>query len=114
MKRYEPECEDGTLFLVADGDRVEVGTVDDVVDAVGGETYTIEYDEKQRKQPWLDTDEGRHEIDVRETVTTLPHTAEMVSELRNYDMSTDRYGLPTRTVEFANKLVDIIEQQGSS
>ena len=114
MTRYEPVVEDGTLFLVAeaDGDRVEIGAVDEVVAAMGGDTHPIEYDQKQRKQPWLDTDDGVLEIDVRETVTTIPHTPETVAELRDYDMSTARYGLPRRTVEFANELVDILEQQG--
>ncbi|SFL43776.1 hypothetical protein SAMN04487950_3743 [Halogranum rubrum] len=116
MTRYTPECVDDTLFLVSedDGTRIEVGTVDDIVDAVGGETYVIEYDDKQQAQPWLDTDDGVLEIDVREVVTTMSHTEEMVSELADYDMSTDRYGLPTRTVEFANQLVEILERQGSS
>ncbi|NHN60713.1 MULTISPECIES: hypothetical protein [Halorussus] len=112
MERYEPECVDGTLFLVADDDRVEVGAVDDVVAAVGGDTYSIEYDQKQRTQPWLDTDDGVLEIDVRETVTTLPHTEETVSELREYGMETERYGLPRRTVEFADRFVDVLERQG--
>lgn len=112
MNRYEPECIDGVLVLVADEDRLEVGTVDDVVDAVGGETYTIEYDERQRTQPWLDTDDGVLEIDVRETATSLNHTPETVSELREYDMTTEKYGLPARTVEFADRLVDILERQG--
>lgn len=114
MARYEPECADDTLFLSAEHDRIEVGTVDDIVDAIGGETYAIEYDEKQRTQSWLDTDEGILEIDVRETVTTLAHTEETVSKLHEYDMETDRYGLPTRTVEFANEFIDILEQQGKS
>jgi hypothetical protein len=112
MQRYEPECVDGDLFLVADEDRLEVGAVDDVVDAVGGETYVIEYDERQRTQPWLDDDDGILEIDVRETATSLNHTPETVSDLREYDMGTEKYGLPARTVEFANRLVDILERQG--
>lgn len=114
MTRYTPECSDGTLFLVADGDHLEVGAVDDVVGAIGGDTHSIEYDRQQRTQPWLETDDGVLEIDVREAVTTLPHTDELVSELREYDMETDRYGLPRRTVEFADRLVDILEQQGQS
>lgn len=115
MKRYEPECVDGTLFLVAGDDRVEVGAVDDVVAAMGGETFDLEYDELQRTQPWLPTDEdGVLEVDVRETATTLPHTPEMVAELREYDMGTDRYGLPTRTVKFADMLDDILRQQGAT
>lgn len=116
MTRYTPDCVDGTLFLVSEdgGGRLEIGTVDDVVDAIGGETYVIEYDDQQRTQPWLRTDDGVLEIDVREAVTTLPHSEDKVAELVDYDMSTDRYGLPTRTVEFANQLVDILERQGSS
>lgn len=112
MQRYEPECEDGTLFLVAGDDRVEVGSVDQIVDAIGGDSYAIEYDEKQRTQPWLETDDGTLDLDVRETVTTLPHTEEFVSDLREYDMDTARYGLPTRTYKFADMLVDILDNQG--
>lgn len=113
MKRYEPECVDGTLYLVAGDDRVEVGSVDDVVAAVGGDAYTIEYDEKQRTQPWLENDDGVLEVDVREMVTTLYHTEETVSELCEYDMRTAQYGLPTRAVVFADRFVDILEQQGT-
>ncbi|MWG33473.1 hypothetical protein [Halomarina oriensis] len=112
MERYEPETHDGTLSLVGDGDRVEVGSLDDVVAAVGGATYTIEYDERQRKQPWLDTDDGRLDVDVRDAVTSLKHTPELVDELRDHDLSTERYGLPERTVVFADRFVDILERQG--
>lgn len=114
MTRYEPECVDGTLVLVAGDDRVEVGPIEDIVAAVGGDTYRIEYDEKQRTQPWLDTDDGVLDIDVPEAVTELSHTEQLVSELRAYDTDTDKYGLPTRTVEFANEFVDILERQGTS
>lgn len=114
MKRYQPECVDGTLVLVSEDDRVEIGAVDDVMAALGGDTYSLDYDEKQRTQPWLETDDGTLDVDVRETVTTLPHTRETVSELREYDMRTDRYGLPRRTYEFANVIADILEEQGES
>ncbi|WP_435320765.1 hypothetical protein [Haloarchaeobius sp. TZWSO28] len=113
MRRYEPDCVDGTLFLVSEGDRVEIGAVDDIVDSVGGETYTIEYDDTQSTQPWLETDDGELTVDVRETVTTMTHPEELVAGLRDLDMETDRYGLPTRTVEFANRFVDILDSQGA-
>ncbi|MFC7068668.1 hypothetical protein [Halobaculum lipolyticum] len=115
MTRYEPECVDGTLYLVgdADGDRVEVGTLDDVVAAVGADTHVVEYDERQRTQPWLDAEDGQLDVDVRETATTLPHTAEFVAELRDHDMGTERYGLPERTVTFAQGLLDILDRQGA-
>lgn len=112
MERYEPVVRDGTLSLVAGDDELEVGPVDVIVDAVGGETYTITYDDEQRAQPWLDTDDGVLEIDVRDAVTSMGHREPFVSQLREYDMGTERYGLPTRTVEFANEFVDILDQQG--
>lgn len=116
MTRYEPACEDGTLYLVADDreDRVEVGPVDDVVAAIGGDAYTIEYDERQRAQPWHDLDDGRLEVDVRDAVTTLPHTPDLVDDLREHGMGTDQYGIPARAVAFADRFVDILEQQGKT
>jgi hypothetical protein len=113
MERYEPEVDGGTLFLVRDDHRVEVGSVDDVVDAAGGETYRIEYDDTQRTQPWLDTDDGALDVDVRDSVTSMTHTPEFVAEVEQFDMRTDRYGLPTRTVEFADRFVDILDEQGT-
>ena len=114
MTRYVPDCADGRLTLVSEGgdDRVEIGTIDDVLAAIGDSTHSIEYDQKQRTQPWLDTDDGTLEVDVREAVTTLTHTGETVENLRTHDMSTDRYGLPLRTVKFANEVLDILDAQG--
>lgn len=113
MKQYEPERRDGSLYLVCEGHSVEIGTVDDIVDVIGGETYEIEYGEEQRAQPWLDTEDGVLEIDTRDAVTSMTHTPEFVSDLEEYDMATDRYGLPTRTVEFAHGMIDILERQGA-
>ncbi|WP_267643153.1 hypothetical protein [Haloarchaeobius amylolyticus] len=113
MSRYEPECEDGTLFLVSADDRIEIGALDDIVDVVGGETYTIAYDEDQQRQPWLETSDGELSVDVRETVTTMSHPEAVAASLRNVDMDADRYGIPTRTVEFANRLVDVLDSQGA-
>lgn len=114
MKRYRPEVRDGSLFLTHEAETVEVGKLDDIVDAIGGETYRIEYDKRQRAHPWLDTDDGEIEIDIRESVTEMTQTPEFVAELQQYDMSTERYGLPTRTVEFASMFVDILEEQGTT
>jgi hypothetical protein len=113
MKQYEPERRDGSLYLVCEDDALEVGDVDEIINVIGGETYEIEYDEEQRAQPWLDTEDGVLEIDTRDAVTTMTHTPDFVSDLKEYDMSTDRYGVPTRTVQFAHGMIDILEQQGA-
>lgn len=113
MKQFKPECEEGTLLLVADDERVEIGAVDQIVDAIGGETFTLEYDEEQQTQPWLDLDENNAlEIDVREAVTSMHHSEDLVSDLREHDLSIDRYGIPERAMVFANRFVDILNEQG--
>ncbi|MUV56067.1 hypothetical protein, partial [Halogeometricum sp. CBA1124] len=82
MIRYEPETENETLFLRGGDDRLEVGRVDDVGGRSRRRDVHHRVDERQRRQPWLETDEGVLEVDVREAATTLGHTAEAVSELR--------------------------------
>jgi hypothetical protein len=59
-------------------------------------------------------DDAILEIDVRDAVTSMGHTAEFVDRLREYGMDTDRYGLPTRAVKFADEFVDILEEYGVS
>lgn len=113
MKQYKPKCEEGTLLLVADDEQVEIGAVDQIVDAIGGETFTLEYDEEQQTQPWLDLDENNAlEIDVREAVTTMHHPEDLVSDVRKHDLSIDRYGIPERAMVFADKFVDILNEHG--
>lgn len=115
MKRYETRIEGGTVFLETDDGQLEIGDLDAIVDVVGNETYTISYDERQRTQAWLDTDEeGKITFDVREAVADMSHRGEVVERMRATGLSRERYGLPERTVEFAKEIVDIFEQQGAS
>jgi len=113
MGRYEPVVTDGILFLQLDGDRIEIGDLDDIVDAVGGEEYTISYSDEQRTVDWLvGTDEGDLTIDVRDTITTMDHHPDTVAALRRHDMSVEKHGIPERAVSFADFLVDAWEEQG--
>ncbi|MFC7215846.1 hypothetical protein ACFQO4_17390 [Saliphagus sp. GCM10025334] len=115
MKRYETRVEGGTVYLETDEGDLEIGDLDTIVDVIGNETYTITYDEKQRTQAWLETDEeGRVTFDVRETIVDLDHRREFVEKMRAIDRSEETYGLPERAVEFAEEIVSIFEQQGAS
>lgn len=68
---FETRIEDGILLLENEQGRLEVGPVDAVVDAVGGETYVVEYDARTASvYDWLDEDSTTVEIDVRETLAS--------------------------------------------
>lgn len=112
VTRYEIENRGGRLYVVGDDDSVEIGDLDDVVATIGGETYTITYDGAQRAQPWLDTDDGDLEIDVREAVTSIRFRQETFDAFADAPMDDAKYGIPERVVDFADVVVDIWEEQG--
>ena len=114
MRRYEPTTDDGTLYLVSGDHRVEVGLIEQIIEAVGVDAYTIEYSSEQQPQPWLETSDGQLDIDIREAVTSMDHPKGVVERLQEYDMDDRRYGMPRRTVEFAQMFVGILDEQGES
>lgn len=93
MQRYETAVRDGVLYLEAPGGAdgepaddpegwLEIGSMDAIVELVGGETYELQYDERQRQAGWLDTDEdGRITFDVRETIRTTTFDDEFVQNV---------------------------------
>lgn len=115
MKRYETHVEGDMVYLETDDDILEIGDLETIVDVIGNDTYTVSYDEKQRTQAWLATDEdGKMMFDVRETIADLSHRREFLDKMRAIDLAEEKYGLPERTVEFAEEIVLIFEQQGAS
>jgi DNA-dependent RNA polymerase auxiliary subunit epsilon len=116
MERYETKIADGTVSVGSGDDWLTVGTLADVFDIVGGEEYTIEYDEtKATAYDWLDTDEaGAMRFDVRETIDEMTYPAEFVEELadRSLDAGPDET-YPERTRYFAELLVDIWDSKGN-
>lgn len=112
MTRYAIEDRNGRLVATGDGETLPIGTMDDVVAGIGGETYTISYDETQQTQPWLETTDGDLEIDVRDAVTTLRFGQEVFDALAGASMDESKYGMPERSVKFADIVVDIWEEQG--
>ncbi|WP_256464815.1 hypothetical protein [Halosolutus gelatinilyticus] len=41
MKRYETDVRDVVLYVESDDGWIEIGTMDDIFELVGGETYTL-------------------------------------------------------------------------
>jgi hypothetical protein len=114
MERYGTAIEGGTVYLESAGDRVEVGTMADIHDVVGGEEYAIEYDDTEVAYfDWLDTDdEGMLRFDVRETVADMTYPADFVDTLRQRPLDGADGDLPERTAYFAELLVDIWDSRG--
>ncbi|ELY92205.1 hypothetical protein [Natrialba taiwanensis] len=112
--RYEPRIEDETLYLDHDGDRLEVGPMEHIVDRIG-ETYTLEYTEEQSAAAWLQTDsDNTITFDVREVVGKMTHTQEFVANLENCPLDqTTPDGEPKRTALFVDLITEIWDSKGN-
>lgn len=115
MRRYATDVRDEVLYVETDDGWLEVGPLDEICTLVGGETYTIEYDERQRTMDWLDTDaEGKLTFDVRETIQGMDYNEEFVAELAAVDGdATDADGHPLRASVFADLMTSIWDSKGS-
>lgn len=112
--RYGTKIDDGTLFVEGTtGEWLEVGTMSDVTDLVG-ETYTIEYTNRQAAAAWIDTDEDNTiTVDVRERVAEMTFDGEFVDELESASPTeTVQAGHPERTERFAALLTDALQSAG--
>ncbi|GAB3040134.1 hypothetical protein [Natronobiforma cellulositropha] len=115
MNRYATDVRNDRLHLETDDGWIEIGPMDDIVDLVGGETYAIQYDERQRQMSWLDTDEdGTLTFDVRETLERMDYDQEFVENLVSVDGdATDEAGYPLRASVFADLMTSIWDSKGS-
>ncbi|WP_222912942.1 hypothetical protein [Natrinema sp. SYSU A 869] len=113
--RYEPRIADETLYLEREGNSLEVGSMEHIVELAGGETYTIEYTDRQSAAAWLETDdENAITFDVREAVGDLPHTPDLVTNLENCPLEeTTDDGYPKRTTLFVDLLTEIWDSKGN-
>lgn len=115
MKRYGTEFRGEDLYLETDDGWIEVGSIEDIHDLVGGETYTLEYDERQRTVGWLDTDsDGTITFEVRETLADMSYDEEFVGNVVSVEEgATDEEGYPLRTSVFADLMTTIWDSKGN-
>jgi len=115
MKRYETDVQDDVLSVEADDGWLEIGSMADVRRLVGGATYTLEYDDRQRAVGWLDTDSnGTLSFDVGETIAGMDFDREFVATLESiYGDETDGEGVPRRAAVFADLMTAIWDAKGS-
>lgn len=70
--RYGTIVEDGTVYVATDDGPIEIGTVDAIIDLVGGPAWTIEYDEEDlERYPHLDTSDAGLTVDVVDSIHAM-------------------------------------------
>jgi hypothetical protein len=113
MERFETKFEDDRFYLETNNGWIEIGTERAILDALG-ESYTIEYDEREQTAAWLETDDGDVTFDVRETLAEMTFTEEFVAQVADCDLSkTTDDGVPVRTAVFADLIRTIWDSKGN-
>lgn len=113
MKRHDTRIEGDEIFVETDDGWLEVGSLDDLYDRFGGETYTIEYEDFGRAVDWLSLDEdGTMTFDVRETLAEMDYPSDFVADLRARDLSADE-DIPERTAYFADFMRTVWDSKGA-
>ncbi|SDR04658.1 hypothetical protein [Natronobacterium texcoconense] len=114
MCRYETKFDDGDFYLETDDGWLEVGAEATLLELLG-ETYALEYDDRQQAVSWLETDEdGVLTFDVRETLSEQTFTEDFVAQIADCDPdATTDEGVPVRTAVFADMMRSIWDAKGN-
>ncbi|MFB6308922.1 MAG: hypothetical protein ABEH35_06290 [Haloarculaceae archaeon] len=112
MTRYATEIEDGTVYVGSENGRIEVGEVDEIIDAVGGPAWTISYSEETRERyPDLDTSDEGLTVDVVDVLHSMTHGEQFVETLAAHPDDPPETGdsLSPRLGLFVGKLLENLE-----
>jgi hypothetical protein len=111
MDRYRTYVEDGTVLVDHDDGPVEVGELDEVLEAVGGPAWTITYSEATKsRHPEMDTADEGLTVDVVDMLHAMTHSEQFVETLRTYPADPPEGGdLSPRTGLFVGKLLENLE-----
>lgn len=113
--RRGAKIESGTLYLESEDDWIETGSMDAVVELIGGEVYTLEYTDRQSAADWIATDEDNTiTLDVREELADWGYTGEFVANVAGSPLDeTGESGHPVRTEVFVDMVTAIWDAKGN-
>lgn len=113
MKRYDTKLDGDVFYVEGPAGWLEIGELSDLYSLLGGESYTITYDEKQRARAWLDTSDGTLTFDVRDALLGMTFDEEFVSHLEatEFEDGTED-GHAARTEFFADMMAQIWDSKG--
>lgn len=107
--------ESESVCLAVDDRRLDVGSLTDVYDLVGGESYTVEYGERAASVPWVETDDdGTYTFEVREAMDGMPFDGAYAERVADASMEPTESGVPERTAAFADVLMQIWDSKGNT
>lgn len=112
--RYEAVIENDILYLEHEEGLLEVGSMDAIVELFGGETYTLEYTDRQSAAAWISTDDDNTiAIDVREELADWAYTAEFGASVADNPLDeSGESGYPLRTEVFVDTVIAIWDAKG--
>ncbi|WP_254280771.1 hypothetical protein [Haloarcula marina] len=115
MERHETRIDDDTLYIEVGNDDLEVGSLADICEIVGGETYTLEYDKKAQATSWIDTDDdGTITFNVRDTLAEMDYNDMIIEKIADQPIdATNPDGYPIRTAKFAELMKEIWDSKGA-
>lgn len=115
VTRYETQIEDEVLYIEYEDRLLEIGSVEAIVDLMGGETYTLEYTKKQASAAWLNTDENNTiDVNVREAIESMSYQRDFITNLANCSLDENGdAGYPKRTELYADLMTHILESKGN-
>lgn len=110
--RFETLVEDGTVYVGGSDGRIEVGSVEAVLDLVGGPAWEIEYTERQkRRYPDLETADEGLIVDVVDVMQAMTHDRAFVETLaaQPTDPETATGGVSPRLGLFVGRLMSNLQ-----
>lgn len=102
---YGTVVRDGVVHVEGPDGPIEVGPEDEIVEAVGGPAWEIEYSDWQHRRDDLDTSDEGLVVDVRDMLRALEHDREFVEALSACPTEAEGDDLPPRLGLFVGKLL---------
>lgn len=112
MVRYETTIVDDTVFVTDGEDRIPVGSLDRILEVVGGPAWTITYSEYEKTHYGdLDTSDEGLTVDVVDTINAMTFDEGFVETLRAQppDPVTDEEDMSPRLGLFVGRLFENLE-----
>ncbi|RJT07175.1 hypothetical protein [Halococcus sp. IIIV-5B] len=113
--RYESRIKDGVFYVQSDNSWLEVGSVDNIVELLGGETYTLEYTNMEASAAWLKTTKDNTiEVNIRDVLKSMSYQGDFVTNLKNCPLNEDSTTEhPKRTELYASLMIEILDSKGN-
>lgn len=111
MTRYDTFVEDDTVYVGSADGPIAIGSLDDIIDTVGGPAWEITYTETQKQRyPDMETDDEGLVVDVVDMLNAMTHSETFVETLAAHPQTVpDADTISPRAGLFVGKLLENLE-----